>query len=330
MNALALALVVVAGPDAGGAAEDVPDGAQPEPVATIVADARVAMADPSLPTEDKAKALARLQGNLDETTFSGLVASVEPAPAREMLCLRFWEGLERHPVRVEAWDSYGNVLRAAVLVGGVARAVSPVTVFLPQCLDGFVIRDVETGAQWVAQAPALGFFAEGEGRVAHRFPGRETLLVLSGAADFSWVDPGWGDGRQVHGGLGARLDWWGRFLHFSLAARATSFRYRHLYITTSPVIPVADVFAGFGYGAWTSTWQLNFALDVGLWSLLTPTFRASASLAVGRRFVVTSSFDVHVFPTALTPPDDRRTGYMFVPSENFLFWGGQLAFGVRL
>jgi len=228
---------------------------------------------------------------------------------------------DREPihVRVSAFDSFADELKAVILIDGKAIATTPNEVEVPACSPTFVLRRTDTGEELTLHATP--------GVMRADFPGRRAALVVSVVGSFDWVLPGWGDGHLLLGGGGGRIDWWGRFVHLSAAVRITNYGYR--WVVRPPAWPVVDLFAGLGYAVGTDAVRVHFALDLGAWAYATPTLRATAALAMGKHFV-TATFDAHLYPEGLLPlGQSRRPGYEKTPVENFVFWGFQLAYGWR-
>jgi hypothetical protein len=225
-------------------------------------------------------------------------------------------------VAFEAYDSFGDALNVLLVVDGQPSATTPVKLSVP-CAATVAVRNVATGAEvpWLASPESVP--AE---PVKLRFPGRRQATVVSAVGSIDWVTPGWGDGKMLLGSGGARIDWWGKYLHLSAALRVTNYGYR--WVIRSPAWPVLDAFAGFGYALGTEALRAFFALDLGVWSYATPTVRLSAALSFGRHFI-TAAFDNHFYPEGVLPQGMSRTlGYQDVPVINFIFWGLQLGYGV--
>lgn len=279
------------------------------------------LSDPAVPLEAKREALAAA-APLADFELIELLRRVQPAQAQRALCEEHRARLPEMAVHVDAESSFGVPLQAVILVDGVPDRLTPGTVMLPACATSVTVRYAETGE---TREVAVSGDPATRNDVNVRFGDRTAAWVVGVTGDVAGVTPGWGDGAQVWPSGGGRLDYWGEHFHFSAAVRLGTFGYR--WLVKPPVLPVADLFAGVVFASGSEQLRVYYGVDLGLWSVACATARAIGALAFGRHFV-TLAVDLHLYPIFVAGP--RAGLYARVPIDNFVFWGGELAWGMRL
>lgn len=279
---------------------------------------RQLLADPKVSVEKKRAALeaiARSSGMLTDD-----LASVQPADHRGSLCLLFREKVYPTKLEVRVTNSYGQSVEGAVELNGELFGKLPFSSNVPACLSEVTVKVPDedfTASRPLELKPTL------KNEVDFSIPGRGSLAAFSATLDVAGSAAGWGDGPRTYPSGGVRFDYFGRVTHFTFALRATGMLSDQFAI---PVVPAADLFLGFGGGFGEGLVRGRITVDVGVWNLINPTARLTASVQLFTHLVVTASADLHLFYAGVVPADARGK-YRLIDYGFFFFPGGTLSVG---
>lgn len=290
----------------------------PPPLVPAVEDAAQVLAGLTVTKAVKQDALRSLAAS--QRDLSEHLGQVEPDAVRGELCMQWRERVYPAPVQIIARDSFGDQVVASVTVNGVVVGTTPFQSPLPLCVT-------RIGVEWADAQPlerTVESLKPGETNTFEfQFSGRKQVLVASLFGDAAHASPGFDMGPESYFSGGLKLDFWGRWFHFSVGLKVSTM---FAEILMAPVIPAADLFVGAGYAFGSDTVRFRFAIDLGVWTLVCPTVRLALSLALFERAFLTLSADAHLHPAALLPTDQRGR-YEFTPLENFIFPGGTASLG---
>ncbi len=297
------------------------DAAPPTPPLSPPDDAarhRAVLKDAKATLEAKQAALDALAAR--QMNLSEYLVEVEPPALRDTLCLRWKDRVTPALVTVAAKDSFGDDQVAMLLgPGGEQLAQLPWEGPLPACLGAFVAQTA-AGARLER---AVTLKAGERNQVRFDFPGRPPRVVASAFGELALVAPPFRVGSEFHFGGGARLDYWGRWFHFTFAMKAQTL---YADLLALPFIPAIDLFFGVGSAFGTSTARFHFSFDVGAWTIATPTVRLSLALSLFDRLFFTAGLMAHLHPLGLVPPWQRDV-LSDLPFEQFIFPGASFGVG---
>lgn len=302
---------------------DTSGGATPPAPPVVVepgsdADRRRQLADPTISVERKRLLLdsvARTTGLLTEE-----LALVVPADHHASLCLLFRDKVYPARLSVEVTNSFGDKLRGPVELNGEQFGRLPFAGSVPSCITEVTVAVPE---EEFRASRTVKLEATKKNDLEFAIPGRGTLATVGATLDIAGSANGWGDGPRTYPSGGVRFDYFGRVSHFSFAVRATGMLTEQLRL---PVVPAADVFFGFGGGFGSGVVRGRIMVDLGVWNLMNPTARLTASLQLFTHLVVTMSADLHLFYAGAVPATVRGR-YQLISYENFFFPGGTLTVG---
>lgn len=305
-------------PEAPLVSADAPPPAPPVTPPDDAAGHRAVLKDAKATLEAKQAALDALAAR--QKNLSEFLEEVEPPAARDALCVRWKERVTPALVTVASKDSFGDDQAAMLLgPGGEQLAQLPWEGPLPACL-GTLVAQVPGGAR---QERQVSLKVGERNELRFDFAGRPPRVVASAFGEAAYVAPPFRVGSEFHFGGGARLDYWGRWFHFTFAVKAQTM---YADLLALPVIPAIDLFFGVGSGFGTSTARFYFSFDVGAWTIATPTVRLSLALSLFDRVFFTGGVMAHLHPLGLLPPWERGA-QADLPFEQFIFPGASFGVG---
>lgn len=252
---------------------------------------------------------AALQRTEDVTA---LVQATRPRAQRGVLCTEIGARAMTVPVVVRAVDPFGESVSGTLLVDGKRWGPLPFRGELPVCTGVIAATDVGTAEP---KEHPVELEQESSRTVELRVGGRRSMSVVSLLGEYDslvWsAFEGGVTGEAPHFGSGFRFDSWGHVLHFTAAMKFSP----ALNVPTNWVLktsatgvflggfPTLDVFVGWGSALGNlaiDRVRVHWALDVGLWSLVFPTARASVAIDIVDLIFVTIGGDLHFNPVMLT------------------------------
>lgn len=289
-----------------------------------------ALADPAGDVAAK-RAILNARSHAGEDV-SALVTAVQPEALRDELCVEFASHVRPLRMVAELVDGFGDRQQGYLFINGRRFGVLPFDGIVPWCtisIEGALPVPNAPRVKWGGAALDM----KAVNTVVIAIPGRQARssvmafgeLALSASA--SLPSELAADLSRSNWGAGARLDYWGKVLHVSVAVKASSlFRLGFLRDASAAAAPMADLFVGLGTGTTDEgPTRLRFAFDAGLWSLVCPSLRMTLALSFGEHFFIALSGDAHVVLPLFVKNYPAVVNRM--TATDLLLFGGGLALG---
>jgi hypothetical protein len=254
--------------------------------------------DPKVPADQKRALLAVLPESMD---LSNTVDAVTPPELKSELCALFGKRVRQLGVWATLDDSYGDAVKGDLMVDGRQFAALPFRGKVPFCATRFAAKDVEGKTlEWTASEPLS---ATDTNKLFFRQEGRGVHWVLNATAEYGWflntplrLELS-NNVRDQVAAVGARIEYWGKAFHMSIAPKAsTLYREALTGSALSNWAPAADFYVGYCLASTSHTFRVWGALDVGLWNIVAPSARLSVAVSLFDRLFVTLNYDVHLVP----------------------------------